>query len=547
LPPQDFNYAPPRLSPEQESAAGALRAKLGRGFSATLLDGVTGSGKTEVYFAMAAAAVEDPLAQALILLPEIALTSQFLSKFEARFGASPVIWHSAITPAARRESFKAIADGRARIIAGTRSALFLPFKNLAMIALDEEHDASYKQEDGAVYNGRDMAVLKAKTEGIPIALASATPSLETYKNALDGKYGRIVMSHRFGGAGLPEIRLVDMRSSGAGKQCWISDQLGAAISQALADKEQVMLYINRRGYAPLVLCGACGHRIGCPNCSTYLSAHSLANLRTTCHYCGHTARLPLACPECGRQGEWILCGPGVERIEEEVGRKFPGARTAIISSDEITSPSRLYEIVRSIESRETDIVIGTQIIAKGHHFPSLTLVGAIDGDMSLAGGNLRANEATFQILTQVSGRSGRGDAKGRVYIQTFNPQNPVMQAIARGDRDGFLAAELAARKEANMPPFSKLAAVILTSKDKGALESHARAMAAAAPRGVEGIACHGPIDAPLAQIQKQHRKRFLIVADKGARVQGVIAKWTAMVPPPSSVRVKIDIDPYSFL
>ncbi|MDR2098469.1 MAG: primosomal protein N' [Rickettsiales bacterium] len=550
-------YAGVELEPEQRKAADALSRKLGRGFSVTLLDGITGSGKTEVYFNTVAEALKPsdsesaPLPQILIMLPEISLTGQFLSKFEKRFGIQPVLWHSGLTPASRRENWKSVADGRARVVAGTRSALFLPFRNLRLIVLDEEHDSSYKQEDGVVYHGRDMAVLKASIEKIPIILASATPSIETLNNVRTGRYGEVRLKTRYGEASMPDIELIDMRGAKPERepwgQAWLSRPLVRKIESALLNESQVMLYINRRWYAPLVLCSECGHRMKCPNCSVYLTAHKKDETRCFCHHCGYSTKLPPACPECGKEAGWALCGPGIERIEEEVRNRFPSARAITISSDCLTSQTRLSEIIGAIERREVDIIIGTQILVKGHHFPSLTLVGVVDGDMSFSSSDLRANENTFQILTQVSGRSGRGEKKGEVAIQTYNPDNPVMQAIKNNDRDSFVESELADRKAVGMPPFSKLAAVLASSKDKLALERFCGALARNLPVGLSGVQAFGPIDAPLAVINRNYRKRFLFIVAKTVRVQDILKRWLARIPAPSSVRVKIDIDPYNFM
>jgi primosomal protein N' (replication factor Y) len=551
--PGEPEYRGVDLSPEQAEAAASLIPKIGAGFSTTLLDGITGSGKTEVYFSVAAEALKAAggNSQVLIMLPEISLTGQFLSKFEARFGVRPLLWHSSLPPARRRENWKAVASGSARVVAGTRSALFLPFKSLSLIVLDEEHDGSYKQEDGVVYQARDMAVLKASIEEIPIILASATPSVETVNNVRSGRYGEVRLKSRYGNAAMPDVELIDMRGSKPEKepwgQAWLSPLLVKKIEAALLNESQVMLYINRRGYAPLVLCSECGHRVTCPNCSVYLTAHNRDAARCFCHHCGYSSSLPAVCPECGKAGAWVLCGPGVERIEEEAKNRFPHARVVTVSSDALTSQTRLAEIIGSIERREVDIIIGTQILIKGHHFPNLTLVGVVDGDMSFAGGDLRANENTFQILTQVSGRSGRGEKKGEVLIQTYNPDNPVMRAIKNNDRDSFIEAELADRKAAGMPPFSKLAAVLVSSKDKERLAAFCSALAKNLPVGMAGVQAFGPIDAPLAMLNKSHRKRFLFIAAKSIRVQDIVKKWLSRVPLPSSVRVRVDIDPYNFM
>ena len=500
--------------------------------------------------AIPAQAETNTLPQILIMLPEIALTGQFLSKFENRFGTQPILWHSSLGPAQRRASWKAAANGTARVVVGTRSALFLPFENLRLIVLDEEHDGSYKQEDGVIYHGRDMAVLKASIEKIPIILASATPSIETLNNARRGKYSEVRLNSRYGEASMPDVELIDMRGAKPPKedwgQAWLSVEMVKKIEAALLNESQVMLYINRRGYAPLVLCSECGHRLECPNCSVYLTAHNRDETRLFCHHCGFSTRLKPECPECRKEGAWTLVGPGIERIEEEARRRWPAAKTATISSDILTSQTRLNEIIRQIEEREIDIIIGTQILVKGHHFPNLTLVGVVDGDMGFSGSDLRANENTFQLLTQVSGRSGRGDKKGEVAIQTYNPDNPVMRAIKTGDRESFVRQELAERESVGMPPFSKLAAILVSAKDKPKLENFALALARAAPQGLDGVSCYGPIDAPLSVIKRSHRKRFLLVVKKGFRVQDIVKRWLAKVAIPPSIRLKIDIDPYNF-
>ncbi len=553
---KNYNYTPtyisPKLSKEQENASNLLKEKLNKGFSTTLIDGITGSGKTEVYFnVINEALLQNNTSQILILLPEISLTGQFLLKFKERFGIEPVLWHSTITTATRRDNWKAIINGTARVIVGTRSALFLPFKNLSLIVLDEEHDISYKQEDKVIYQARDMAILKASIDKIPIILASATPSIETINNINLGKYESIKLTSRFGTAVIPNIDLIDMRINETNKnnknKGWISNILVKAITEKLLNKEQVMLYINRRGYAPLVLCEKCGDRLTCPNCNVYLTAHNKDNTKCHCHHCGYNMPLPKICKKCSTEHPWVLCGPGIERIEEEVKNRFPNAKIAVISSDIITSQSRLNNIITEIINNNIDIIIGTQIVVKGHHFPNLTLVGVIDGDMSLSSSDLRANENTFQILTQVSGRAGRDSKKGIVLIQTYNPDNPVMTAIKNNDRDSFIESELKDRKLLQMPPFSKLAAVILSSKNKINLDIACELLKKQIPTHINNLTIYGPIDAPLSYIKNTYRKRFLMIADKKLNLQFIIKKWKENIKFPYNVMVKIDIDPYNFM
>ncbi|MBQ8660595.1 MAG: primosomal protein N' [Alphaproteobacteria bacterium] len=544
-------YVSPKLSDEQKNATEILSSKLDKGFSVTLLDGITGSGKTEVYFNVINEALKKPESQVLIMLPEISLTGQFLSKFQERFGILPVLWHSSVTKAQRRDNWKAVMNGDAKVIVGTRSSLFLPYKNLSLIVLDEEHDGSYKQEDGVIYQGRDMAVLKASVDKIPIILASATPSIETINNVNIGKYGIVKLTSRFGVAVMPEVDLIDMRQNQPVKESWgkswLSSVLVKQIEEKLLNKEQVMLYINRRGYAPLVLCSECGNRLQCPHCNVYLTAHSKDDTKCCCHHCGYSRRLPKVCEKCGKEDTWVLVGPGIERIEEEVKNRFPNAKIETISSDIITSQTRLNEIIRKISASEVDIIIGTQILVKGHHFPNLTLVGVVDGDMSFSSSDLRANENTFQLLTQVSGRAGRDVKKGKVVIQTYNPDNSVMQAIKNNDRDSFVKQELKDRKDALMPPFTKLAAFILSSKNKQALENFCYVLKQKMPVGIDGIQTYGPIDSPLSYLKNNYRKRFLIVVDRKIHIQDILKKWLSMVIIPSSVKLKVDIDPYNFM
>lgn len=544
-------YVSPELSPEQKNAVDVLSKKLGAGFSVSLLDGITGSGKTEVYFNVINEALKKPEAQVLIMLPEISLTGQFLSKFKDRFGILPVLWHSSVTKAQRRDNWKAIISGDARVIVGTRSSLFLPYKNLSLIVLDEEHDGSYKQEEGVIYQGRDMAVLKSMVDKIPIILASATPSIETINNVNLGKYSVVKLTSRFGSAVMPDVELIDMRQNQPAKEswgkAWLSSVLVKQIEEKLSAKEQVMLYINRRGYAPLVLCGKCGHRIQCPNCNVYLTAHNKDDTRCCCHHCGYSMRLPKVCPKCQAEDSWTLCGPGIERIEEEVKNRFPMASVETISSDIITSQTRLNEIISKIAKSEVDIIIGTQILVKGHHFPNLTLVGVVDGDMSFSSSDLRANENTFQLLTQVSGRAGRDVKKGNVVIQTYNPENSVMQAIKNNDRESFVKQELIDRQNAMMPPFSKLGALILSSKNKLVLENVCAKLRQKMPVGLDNIQVYGPIDSPLSYLKNNYRKRFLLVVDRKVRIQDILKRWVSMVNIPSSVKLKVDIDPYNFM
>lgn len=543
-PAPDWSRPGPRLSPAQAEAAARLRAAVAAGFSVQVLDGVAGSGKTEVYFDAVAETLRQGR-QALVLLPEIALGAQWLGRFAARFGAEPRQWHSDLARGYRRKVWRETAEGRARVIVGARSALFLPFPDLGLIVVDEEHDPAFKQEEGVIYHARDMAVVRAQLGDIPVALVSATPSLETVVNVRRGRYQALHLPARHGGAALPAIAVIDMRRDGPRRSTWLSPRLHDALVETLADHTQSLLFLNRRGYAPLTVCRSCGHRIRCPNCTAWLVEHR-RNERLQCHHCGYHVRIPRECPACATAGSLVGCGPGVERVAEEVARTFPHARFTIATSDTLSGPDAAANLVRNIETHALDIVIGTQILAKGYHFPLLTLVGVIDADLGLAGGDLRAAERTFQLLSQVSGRAGRAKRAGRVLVQTYMPEHPVITALAGGDRDGFIAVEAHAREEADMPPFARLAALIVSGIDEQAVDAAAQALARAAPRGSD-IRVLGPAPAPLALLRGRHRRRLLLQAASRVGVPAVVRTWLAGVPVPHGVRVQVDIDPYSFL
>jgi primosomal protein N' (replication factor Y) len=534
----------PTLSPEQDAAAAALRESVAHGFSVTLLDGVTGSGKTEVYFEAVAAALEAGR-QVLVLLPEIALTGQWLTRFADRFGADPDVWHSDIARGVRRRCWRRVAQGKAGVVVGARSALFLPFPKLGLIVVDEEHDASYKQEDGVIYHARDMAVVRARIGEIPILLASATPALETVNNCELGRYRRLHLPARHGTAELPDVELIDMRRDPPARGRWLSGPLVQALGDTLDAGEQALLFLNRRGYAPLTLCRACGHRLQCPNCTAWLVEHRLTG-QMQCHHCGYAAALPTLCPECGAEDRMAACGPGVERLAEEVSTLFPDRRLAVMTSDTVRGPAAAAAFVEAVANRDVDIIVGTQIVAKGHHFPMLTLVGVVDADLGLVGGDLRAAERTFQLLHQVAGRAGREDRPGRVLLQTYHPDHAVMQALADGARDRFLAAEAEMRRQGGWPPFGRLAALIVSGRDEGQVDTAAGALGRAAPHTGD-IRVLGPAPAPLAMLRGRHRRRLLLKAARSVDVQAVLRRWLSQVRWPNGVRVQVDVDPYSFL
>ena len=539
-PSQAANLSAPQLA----IAAELRQAVRHAAFSVTLLDGVTGSGKTETYLEAVAECVAMGK-QALILLPEIALSAQFLGRFERRFGVPPAVWHSDLSSRTRRVTWRAVAEGSATVVVGARSALFLPFPELGLVIVDEEHETAFKQEDGVVYHARDMAVVRARLAGAPAILVSATPSLETLANVEAGRYRHLQLKTRHAGAALPRIEAIDLRLHQPARGKFLSPVLVEAIRDCFARGEQAMLFLNRRGYAPLTLCRACGHRLACPNCTAWLVEHR-ARRELSCHHCGHTEPTPPACPVCKAENTLAPIGPGVERITEESAELFPAARRLVMASDTMPGPHAAAEAARAIEAREVDLLIGTQIVAKGWHFPHLTLVGVVDADLGLAGGDLRASERTVQLLHQVAGRAGRAEAPGRVLLQTFAPAHPVMEALVSGDLGEFYAREADARRPGNWPPFGRLAALIVSADTADAADRAAQALGVAAPAG-DGILVLGPTPAPLAILRGRHRRRLLLKTRREIAVQPLLHEWLAKVGVARGTRVDVDVDPVSFL
>jgi primosomal protein N' (replication factor Y) len=543
----DPEHGTTELADDQARAAQALVAAVtGGNFSVTLLDGVTGSGKTEVYYEAVAETLRAGR-QALIMLPEIALTSQFIDRFAARFGCPPVEWHSALPTAERGRAWRAVATGEARVVVGARSALFLPYEDLGLIVVDEEHDPGFKQDDRVHYQARDMAVVRGSLGRFPVILSSATPSIESHVNARTGRYRHVMLTSRFSGAELPAVTAIDLRKDPPEKGRWLSPVLAEAVAATLERKQQVLLFLNRRGYAPLTLCRSCGHRFECPQCTAWLVEHRFRH-RLHCHHCGFSLPIPEHCPHCGDAGSLVACGPGIERVAEEVAERFPAARLALLSSDLIPGLAEMREAIRAIEAGEVDIIIGTQIVAKGHNFPLLATVGVVDGDLGLAqGADPRAGERTFQLLNQVTGRAGRVFAQGKGYVQTHMPEHPVMQAILSGDREAFLEREIEVRRRGLLPPFGRLAALIISARDKALAESFAREVARRAPpTGWNSVL--GPAQAPRAVVRGRHRWRLLVKAAREIDIQAYLRAWVANLPAiKGDVRLSIDVDPYSFL
>lgn len=536
------------LTEEQEMASDMLRDLVREdAFSVTLIDGVTGSGKTEVYFEAISEALRlYPEGQILILLPEIALTQAIMKRFEARFGARPTEWHSGLSDAERRRAWREIAHGRARIVVGARSALFLPFANLKLAIVDEEHDGSYKQEDGVVYHARNLCVARAKFEGFPVILASATPALETLHNARAGRYGYLQLSARPGASRLPDVELIDLREQPPEKGEWLSPVLAREMAYTLDAGEQSLIFLNRRGYAPLVICKACGEKLTAPGTQSWLTEHRYTG-RLVCHLTGYSMRRPDHCPKCGARDSLMGVGPGIERVAEEIRKKLPQARLELLSSDTVQSSEDLRALITRMEEGEIDILIGTQMIAKGHNFPGLTLVGVVDADASLKGGDLRAGERTYQLLSQVAGRAGRAEKPGRAWLQTYQPDAPLMQALAHTDRDSFLAVEEDMREVMGMPPYGRLAALVISYPEEQEAARIARDIGMAAPNA-EGVDVWGPAPAPIGLIRGRYRWRFLVRCDLTVDLSAYMAAWRAALKKlPAQSRLQVDIDPYSFL
>ncbi|MGO4716456.1 primosomal protein N' [Bradyrhizobium sp. 2TAF24] len=545
-PAPDPSFAQPDFSPEQQAGAEALRTMVANGaFQVALLDGVTGSGKTEVYFEAVAEAVRRGR-QALLLMPEIALTGQFLDRFAARFGVRPLEWHSELTPRTRARNWAAIASGEAHVVIGARSALFLPYADLGLIIIDEEHEQAYKQDDGAHYHARDMAVVRGHIAKIPVVLASATPSVESEVNARKGRYQRVALPSRFGGQHMPHIQAIDLRRAGPPRGRFISPPLAEAVRHAIERREQALLFLNRRGYAPLTLCRACGHRFSCNICDAWLVDHRFRQ-RLVCHHCGFSVPRPHVCPSCNAEESLAAIGPGVERLQEEAAQLFPEARSMVLSSDLITSIETMRAELTEIAEGRVDLIIGTQLVAKGHHFPRLNLVGVIDADLGLGNGDPRAAERTFQLLNQVIGRAGREQGRGIGYLQTHQPEHPVIKALIANDREAFYDNEIESRERTGYPPFGRLASLIISAGDRPTAEGFARRLAAMAPVD-DQVQVLGPAEAPLAVIKGRYRFRLLVKSLRAYDLSSYLRDWLAAAPKTTgNLKLEVDVDPQSFL
>ena len=542
---QSVNLA--TLSQPQKEAFKVVKDFLESGFKAFLLNGETGSGKTEVYFHLIYEVIKKG-GQVLLTLPEIALSSAILSRFKERFGFDAILWHSSVSEKRRILNFMQIVSGEAKVVIGTRSAIFLPFKNLKLIIVDEEHDGSYKQEETIIYNGRDMAVMRGFIFNIPILLGSATPSIETYNNTQNGKYAEVKLENRFFVSQMPKITVVDMKEEKMPKTQFISTTLKTKMMEVINSGGQAMFFLNRRGYAPIVLCSSCGERVKCKFCDVHLTEHRIEG-RLKCHHCGYTKEKPQVCEACCAEDSMKVMGAGVERIQEELCQILPQNQVVLLTSDTLSSQTKTREVIGKIESGEAKVIVGTQVVSKGYHFPNLKFVGVLDADFGLNIEDFRAFEKTFQLLYQVAGRTGREKADGEVYIQTFDPKNKVLFSIVNYDKSGFYALELEARRKFKLPPFSKQIAFVISGDEKQEALEFAKKLTVELEKefkGLEGFSLFGPSVPIISFLRNRHRFRILILSTKYFQLQEKILKVLDFVKTPKSITVKVDVDPISF-
>lgn len=531
----------PLLNDEQSAAVAAIVGSLGQ-YQAFLLEGVTGSGKTEVYLRAVEAMLAKDL-QVMILLPEISLTPQLEARFRKRFGAPLVVYHSGLSEAQRRAAWLAMQRGEAAIILGTRSAVFTPMRSPGLIILDEEHDGSFKQQEGFRFSARDVAVMRARISSVPVVLGSATPALESLFNVEQGRYGHLLLRQRAGGAAAPRFRLLDIR--GQSMREGISGRLTEDIRNTLQRSEQCLLFVNRRGFAPTLICHDCGWVAGCRHCDANLVIHA-GDERLCCHHCGHAEKLTWQCRACGSSALRPL-GLGTERVEAVLAELFPDARIARIDRDSTKGRGRLRDILNSVVAGDVDILVGTQMLAKGHHFPNVTLVGILDVDAGLFSSDFRAMERMAQVITQVAGRAGRESRPGSVVLQTRHPTHPLLQTLAH---EGFSAAArliLAERRAAGLPPFAHQCLWRAESKDAASAQLFLAALAETAARlAIPGVMVLGPAPAPLARRGGRHRWQLLLQGPERRSLHGLIDELLAFVEKPSGsgrVRWTIDVDP----
>ncbi len=528
------------LSAEQKESLSKMN-KLSQKFRVHVLQGTTGSGKTIVYFE-ALKKIIDSGFQGLILLPEIGLTGQFEKKFKDFFGFRPAIWHSGITKKNKEIIWSGVTNKKIKVVIGARSSLFLPFINLGLIIVDEEHDQSYKQDEGVIYNARDMAIFRAYFENIPVNLITAVPSIETFQNIKKGKYSLSKLNKRYQDASLPTYEIINLNYTKLEKQSWLSNEIIEKVNFHLKKKDQVLFFLNRRGFSPYVFCKKCFKNLSCPNCSINLVYHKQKE-NLLCHYCGYKSLLERYCNKEGNC-DFVFSGPGVERISEEVKKKFPSKKIVIFSSDTMNKKSS-SKILEKIINNEIQILVGTQLISKGFHFPNLNCIVVVDTDLSSQGYDLRGSEKNLQLYHQLSGRAGRTGLPAKVYFQTYNLNTKMISDITNENPDIFLDKELNLRKANNLPPYQRFIALVITGNDQEILEKESVRFKNFIEKYVEGKIL-GPVEAPIFKIKRKFRMRLLIRAKKSLRVQKSLRNIISKFKFPSGLKLAIDVDPISF-
>jgi len=529
------------LNLEQKKSLTFIRS-LGNNYSVTVLEGVTGSGKTLVYFERIRDLIDAGF-QALILLPEIALTNQFSKRFKEFFGAEPAVWHSGTTKKNKKIIWKGVTEGEIKIVIGARSSLFLPFNKLGIIIVDEEHDASYKQDEGVSYNARDMAITRASIEKIPINLVTSIPSIETYNNIMNKKYNLTKLEKRYKEATLPNIEIINLHSENLNKGSWIAKKTISKVNKYLDKGDQVLFFLNRRGYAPFVICKKCGYKFQCINCSVNLNYHKKLN-KLLCHYCGYKSSLHRLCKD-KKKCDLLFCGPGIERVFEELKKIYPNKKIEVFSSDTIGKNKKTLELLENVEKKKIDIMIGTQLLSKGFHFPKLNCIVVVDGDFSSHGYDLRSAEKNIQLYHQLAGRAGREAISSSIYFQTYTPEDEILLNISKNNTRAFLKKELLLRKNKKLPPFSRLISLIISGRNENLIMKFAINIKSKLPK-INEVNVLGPVLAPITKINKNYRCRILIRSPKKLFIQKYLSQSLNKIKIIPGIKLEVDVDPINF-
>ncbi len=529
------------LNTEQKKALHFMR-NIGDNYNVVVLEGVAGSGKTLVYFERVRDLLDKGF-QALILLPEIALTNQFRRRFKEFFGTDPAIWHSGTTKKNKSIIWKGISEGKIKVVIGARSSLFLPFKNLGIIIVDEEHDVSYKQDEGVSYNARDMAVARASFENIPINLITSIPSIETYNNIVNKKYYTIKLEKRYKEASLPNVEIINLHSETLKKDSWIANKTLSKVNEHLNRGDQVLFFLNRRGYAPYVICKKCGYKFQCPNCTVNLNFHRKLN-RLLCHHCGHKSLLSRLCKD-NKKCDLLFCGPGVERVFYELKKIYPNKKIEIFSSDTLVKNQLTNILLKKVEKKKIDILVGTQLLSKGFHFPKLNCIVVVDSDFSSHGYDLRSAEKNVQLYYQLSGRAGREGDSSTIYFQTYTPDDEILLNISKNNPHAFLQKELLLRKEKKLPPFYRLVSLIISGKNESLIMKFATNIKSKLPK-INEVDILGPVLAPITRLRKKYRCRILIRYPKNLFMQKYLSQSLNEIKMVSGIKLEVDVDPINF-